>query len=259
MSVYIYLSLIPESLVASMLPPEDFGSYMAVGTRKRTRGQALFFEVDASKLTSEYFPMGEVAKRCVPHEDGSPRRSVYLSIYRVLEHVPLAALKKLYLTTEDGRVLGLEAKPYTPEPGEALHLYQEFCPVTPRVVSKYNPLEFVRFITDRQQPVSVPRIVFCELVLRDLRNNPESGNVDDLPYTNLGHLRDCLKELQNKFAKPTKAVIRQMTQEVLFRTLRGGFYVGDQTGLLFYPMPSREELETTYYTWWRSALITYGG
>ena len=43
MSVYLYLSLIPEALIASMLPPLDFGTYLAIGTKKRTRGQAMFF------------------------------------------------------------------------------------------------------------------------------------------------------------------------------------------------------------------------
>ncbi|MDX2109114.1 MAG: hypothetical protein SFY80_02625 [Verrucomicrobiota bacterium] len=259
MSAYLYLSLIPEALVASMLPPEEFGNYLAVGSRKRTRGQALFFEVDAALLPKNYFPLDEISKRCVPHEDGTPRRSVYLSIYRALEHVPLAALKKLYLVTEDGKVLGLDAQSYETEPADELHLYQEFCPVHPRVVSKLNPTAFVKFITDQSQPVSVPRIVFCELVLRDLRTDPDNANVDDLPYTNLNHLRDCLKELKHKYSTPTKTVIRQMTHEVLFRTIRGGFFVGDQTGLKYYPLPSRDVLETTCYHWWRSALIAYGG
>ena len=46
MEKYLYLSLIPESLIASQLPPEEFGNYYAVGTRKRSRGQAIFFEVE---------------------------------------------------------------------------------------------------------------------------------------------------------------------------------------------------------------------
>jgi hypothetical protein len=32
--------LIPEALIASMLPPVDFGTYLAVGTKKRTSGDA---------------------------------------------------------------------------------------------------------------------------------------------------------------------------------------------------------------------------
>ena len=45
MPVHLYFSLIPEALVASMLDPEEFGSYYAVGTKKKSTGQAIFFEV----------------------------------------------------------------------------------------------------------------------------------------------------------------------------------------------------------------------
>jgi len=49
-----------------------------------------------------------------------------------------------------------------------------------------------------------------------------------------------------------------MKQDVLFRTIRGGFYLGDQESFLYFPLPSKEELETTFYSWWRSALSGYG-
>ncbi len=257
MKTYLYLSLVPESLIASMLPPEGFGSYYAVGNKKRTRGQALFFEVDPSLLDEESFPMEEIEKGCRPHEDGRPKNSLYLSIYRALEHVPTSALKRLYLVTEDGRVLGLDPKPHVPSETPELHLYQELCPVTPRVVSKLDPDAFTKFITDRNQPVSVPRIVFTELILRDLRRDPDTPNIDELPYLNIEHLRDCLRELRNEYSKPTKTVIRQ-GGDLLYRTIRGGFYAGDQTGLKYFPMPTREELDSTHYVWWRSALASFG-
>ena len=31
---YLYFSMSPESLVASQLPPEEFGRYLAIGTKK---------------------------------------------------------------------------------------------------------------------------------------------------------------------------------------------------------------------------------
>ena len=34
MRTYVYLSMTPESLVASQLPPEEFGAYMAVGVKE---------------------------------------------------------------------------------------------------------------------------------------------------------------------------------------------------------------------------------
>ncbi len=54
MTVHLYLSLIPEALIASMLSPEEFGAYYAVGTQKKSRGQAIFFEIDP-KFRSDFF------------------------------------------------------------------------------------------------------------------------------------------------------------------------------------------------------------
>lgn len=257
MSTYLYLSLIPESLIASQLPPEEFGSYYAVGSAKRSRGQAVFFEVEP--FESDYFPWDEIKTHCVPHSDGRPKRSVYLSIYRALEHVPISKLKKLYLVTEDGRVLGLDPASYVADQQARFHLYQEFCPVTPRVVSRLNPLDFCKSITDRSKSVSVDRIVFCELKLDGLAQDPEAAVDEDIPYPNIGHLRDCLRELQNKADKANKSVNRAMTEELLFRTIRSGFFVGDQKDFKFYPMPPKAQLEREYFEWWRSALNTFGG
>ncbi len=256
MKVNLYLSVIPEALIASHLSPEEFGNYYAVGSQKRSRGQAVFFEIDQS-LKSDYLRLAEAEKRCIPHEDGSPRRSSYLSIYRALEHVPLAALGKLFLSTDDGRVLGLERQAYQPAAVEGLHLYQEICPVTPRVASKLAPHEFAAYITDRANPVSVEKIVFTELRLEALATDPEKGAASNLPYSNIDHLRDCLKELRNRYAKPTKVVARDTSASILYRTVLGGFYVADRTGLAYYPLPSREDLESVHYAWWRSANSSY--
>ena len=253
MKRYLYLSVTPESLISSMLPPEDFGNYLAVGTQKRTRGQAVFFEVDMDKA-GDWIPRDYIEKRCVPHRDGSPKRSVYLSIYRVLETCPLDALMDLYLTTDDGKVLKLEKKEYQRNQKKELHLYQELSPVTPRVASVLAPYDFVKFITNTKHPVSVPRIFFVELQLNGLADDPIAGSTDNLPYANLPHLRDCLIGLQQGGEKFNKTVIRFFNGDVQYRTCKNGFFVGDQKQFIYYPFPGREELETNYYSWWRSAL-----
>jgi len=230
MKTYLYFQLIPESLIASMIPPEEFGNYLAVGTKKRTRGQAMFFEVDPS-LQSDYFPLKNIEKKCVPHPDGTPKHSVYLSIYRVLEHLPLSALGNLYLTTDDGRVLAIEQQKYEPPEKKELHLYQELCPVIPRIASTYEPLEFCRFVTDQSHPVSVPKLAFAELILNGLSTDPVHASVDNLPYLHVDHLRDILVMLQNRHDKPTKTVIRYWSGDILYRTIKNGFFVGDQKEL----------------------------
>jgi hypothetical protein len=258
MQTYLYLSLIPQALIASMLPPEEFGLYYAVGSAKRSRGQALFFSVDRDQLDPADFPLDVIEERCVPHADGTPKSSIYLSIYRTLERIKPAALTQLHLATDDGRVLTLNPQPYSPQEKDPFYLFQEFCPVSPRVVSRLDPQEFTSFITDPRQPVSVPRIVFCDLTLGGLLANPDSGNIDNLPYPNIGHLRDCLRELSEGPDKPTKTVLRQLTQEVLFRTVRSSFYLGDQESLTEFPMPSKDSLEREHFAWWRSAQSAFG-
>jgi hypothetical protein len=259
MKTYLYLSLIPEALVASHLPPEEYGAYLAIGTKKRSRGQAMFFKL-SDAYTAEFLAKRQIDPSLERATAGVPRRSYYLGIYRVLEHTPLSAMESLHLVTEDGRTLALKPAEYRPEAGGArFHLYQEFCPVTPRVVSELAPAEFAARITNITQPVSLPALVFAELKLERLGDDPEANGVDNLPYPNLEHLRDCLRELRSKRGKSTKTVIRHLQQDVLYRTILGGFYVaGAGQVLLHFPMPSRTELETSHYGWWRSALSTFG-
>lgn len=258
MKTFVYLSLIPEALIASNLPPDEFGAYLSTGSKKRSRGQAVFFEVDPD-FSCDYLPLKDIEKHCTPRVPGVPRHSSYLSIYRVLEHIPVTQLGRLFLVTDDGKVLGLDRADFVAEPDRKYHLYQEYCPVGPRVASVLGPRDFCQRITDRRETVSVDRIVFADLKLEALGKDPDAKDVDNLPYYNIEHLRDCLRELTNKSGKPTKTVIRHLSGDVLYRTIRKGFYVGDRNEFAFYAMPSREALESDHYVWWRSALTTFGG
>lgn len=252
-ATHLYLSLIPQALIASMLEPSSFGRYYAVGTRVHSRGEAIFFEVDPGQLPVGEFPLELVPQRCVAKADGRPKKSVYLSIYRVLSRIPVAALGKLYLVTRDGRTLALERAEYTGDQGRRTHLYQEFCPIDPMVASLLAPLEFCRAITDPARPVHVPRIVFSELALRGLATDPVNGLANDLPYPNLSHLRDVLADLLEGNGKDSKLVLKQAGGGVFYRMIRGGFYVGDQRDFAFYRFPAVAELEAHHYSWWRSA------
>lgn len=46
MESHLYLSLIPEALILSQLPPDKFGTYLATGSKRQIEGPAVFFEVD---------------------------------------------------------------------------------------------------------------------------------------------------------------------------------------------------------------------
>jgi len=252
MDRYLYLSMIPESLVVSMLPPEEFGKYLATGTRKRPHGQAIFFQLKPD-FQSDYFDFSDLDQRCVPHPDGRPKHSVYLGIHRVLENVPLDAIQSLWLATMHGRVLELQQGELPLESASKYHLYREICPVHPLIASSLAPDEFRRFITDTSRPVSVPRICFVDLDLGVLADDPVGGSKRNLPYHDLDHIRDCLMELLPDTGKQTKTVDRISQRSILYRCVKSGFFVGDQKGMLYYPYLSRDEMESKHYDWWRCA------
>ena len=252
MGTHLYLSMIPEALIASMLTPEEFGVYYAVGTEKKSRGQALFFEIDPDFRHAD-LPIDQGIKRCVPHEDGSPKRSVYITVYRALERISLDAIRKLYLVTQDGRILGLEPEAKIPSDPAGLHLYQEIAPVHPLIVSTLGPMKFYDLIIKNPTSLlTLPSVCFADLQLGELANNPEFGSVGNLPYANIDHLRECLVELRTKTVH-TKMVDRLSPTSFAYRTLKSGIFVGNAEKLLFFPLPSQEELRNQHYRWWRSA------
>ena len=252
MKPYLYLSLLPEALIASMLPTEEFGIYMATGTVKQPHGQAMFLQIRRD-FKSEDFKLIEAESRCIPHLDGKPKNSIYLSIYRVLEHVPVDAIESLWLVTAHGKCLEIKASFEMPKDSQGkLHLYREICPVTPLIASSLDPLEFTTFITNPANAIHVPKIIFVELALNGLADDPLGGSADNLPYNNIDHIRNCLKELNSK---QTKTVDRVAQQEILYRCVKSGsgFFIGDQQKVIYFPYPSKEELEGKYHVWWRCA------
>lgn len=252
MTVHLYLSLIPEALIASMLPPEEFGTYYSVGYRKKVRGQAMFIELDP-EFRHDFFPIEAGIARCVPHSDGEPKKSVYIATYRVLEHIPISELQKLYLVTQFGETLGLERSHTNPVEESGLYMYQEIAPVNPLVVSTLNPLEFYRFLTqDPTSMIHLPTVCFVDLRLGDLATDPEFGELKDLPYDRVHHLRECLLDLKTKTVH-TKMVDRVHKTEYPYRMINNGIFIGNVEKLAFFPLPSREELRNKYYRWWRSA------
>jgi len=254
MDAFLYLSLIPESLVVSMLPPAEFGTYLATGTKKRAREQAIYFEIEKD-FQSDYFDLATAKQSCVPHPDGQPKHSIYVSTYRVLEHIPLEAMGSLWLATRDGRTLQLGQQSLPQQFEGKYHLYQELCPVHPLIASVLDPVKFCKFITNPNVSLYIPKICFVELELGGMAENPASARVEDLPYEHLDHVRDCLAELAAR-EKTTKTVNRIQPERTPFRCIKSGFFVGDGDTVLCYPFPSVEDMEKHHHDWWRSAALS---
>jgi hypothetical protein len=252
MSIHLYFSLIPEALIASMLPPEAFGQYYATGHKFKSKGQAVFFEIDPS-YRHPYFDIDGCYARCTSKPDGKPKNSVYISMYRVIEHLTVSAMGNLYLTTAMGATLGLTRGAALPPIVPELHMYQDLTPINSLVASILDPAAYYRDVTTApSHSFSFPGMCFVELELGRLARDPEDGQDEDLPYPFMQHLREALMEL-NPTTKQNKLVHRVHSLEFPFRMVKQGFYVGVGPELVFYPMPAQQVLRRDHTNWWRSA------
>ena len=252
MTRHLYLSLIPEALIVSMLAPEEFGEYYTVGDKKKHSEQAIFIEIDPD-FRHPFFRIDEAMARCVPHPDGRPKKSVYVATYRVLEHIPLSVLGTLYLATRYGKVLPLEKSTEFPEYNQNYYLYQEIAPVSVLVSSTYDPVAFHHFMTqDPDNLISFPALAYIDLKLGELDKDPEHGDIGDLPYDFIPILRDALMSLRDKPIH-TKMVDRTHTVEHPYRTINTGIYIGSMDELIYYPILPPDVLERDHFEWWRTA------
>lgn len=254
MTVHLYVSMIPEALIVSQLDPVEFGQYYATGYRRRSKGQAIFAELDPG-FRADFFDLDTAIAQCVPHPDGRPKNSVYVSTYRVLEHVPVSALGQLHLTTAYGATLSLNRSSDAPPETPGLHLYKEFAPVNSLVASSAPPRGFYESITIAPSKlVQFPALCFAELDIGELATDPKNGRVGDLPYENFPHLRESLQSVTEP-GKVTKIVERTPVFEFPYRTIKpgSGIFIGNGPELAFYAMPSIPDLRDQHPLWWRSA------
>ena len=247
MKQHLYLTMLPETLTASMLPPKKFGTYLAVGSQQKLPRESIFFSLDQD-FQSDAFDFELMKKSCVPHKNGSQKKSLYLSVYRVLEHIPLSAIKNLFLVTRDGRVLELPQGEIIETAKSKFCLYSEIAPTTPLVVSKMQPKEFTSFITTDGHALHIPKICFMEMAPPSLEEEPGSRNI----FSINDHIIEGYRSL-DKNKKQVKIVDRRHQIEGWGRNIKGGFYLGDQNDLLFFPFPSDEELKKKHYEWYKSA------
>jgi hypothetical protein len=254
MEVHYYLSVSPlEALIASQLDPIQFGQYMSTGTKNGSYERIMFAELEGG--FGNDFDWEYAKERTVPHEDGSPKHSVWLSVYRSLEFIDFSKLKSLYLTTKDGRSLPLEPKSFDPTmKRREYYIYQELCPITPLVVSRLNPIEFSEYMTDTGNKVHVPKLVFADLKSVDPEDYENTGNIGGAYDRNLDHLRDCINDVTTQKDKPNKNVERSVGG-FSYAVINNGIYFGEGRNIVYYELPSLEELRANYYDWSRSAMV----
>lgn len=254
---YLYMIVFPiNALVASQLNPHRFAEHYTVGSAKHYRGKVIFTEVDIN-FRHTYFDIDYYLSQTVPHENGEPKKTKFISSYTVLEHIDLKALKSLYLVTPNGRALEIHSSPYTArnEPGK-VRIYQEITPLTNLVASTLDQRAFSRYITKETRSKGCPKICFTQYELevneflkynqnRDLMSSP-------IPDSNPQRLYDYLSELKQNPEKKTKTISLSSTLlEASYLLIKHGFWFAAGEEMVFYPMPSIEQLEDKHYDWWK--------
>lgn len=254
---HLYMIVFPiNALVASQLQPEQFGEHYTTGSAKHFSGKVIFAELDINFRHPE-IEIDRYLSLTVPHEDGTPKRTKFISSYNVLEKVDLKYIQRLFLVTTNGKVLPIDPSPYTAynEPG-LIRIYQEICPLETLVASTKDQRDFGKFITTQTKSKGAPKICFTQIEFNidqflEMNKNKEIFHIE-LPAVNPYRFYDCIVELKKIPEKLTKTIsLGSLLRDISFKFLRHGFWFASGEELKFFPMPSVTELENKYFYWWK--------
>lgn len=255
---HLYLILHPNhSLIASQLEPASFIMHYVQGPTRYFEGKLIFAEIDPA-FRSAYFDIDGAYAGLIPHPDGSPKATKFIKSYRVLEHIDFDAIGKLYVCNSVGDFVVLEAEDYDPrlEPDE-MHIILEINPVKFIVLTKYNFLDFARFITDPQNPKGAPKVFYAQLefsvdeFMRDFEENPFIRSY--VPGIHPARLHNAILEVRNTPGKKVKGISLDCpVDRISYKVLRQGFMFASQGKNRFYPLLPIDLVEEKYYRFWKS-------
>jgi len=256
--VHLYVIMWPNyALVGSNLPPEEFGKHYTLGSSRYFHGTVVFAEID-SDYRSEFLKIDKYIDDIKPNEAGRPKRTKFLATYRVLEHIELPAFKDLFVTSTMGKVLPLKSQPYenVHESGY-LRTFQELAPMRAIVLSWMTPPEFGEYITDPDKPKSAPKVLFNQIDfdIDDFLMRLEADQFHKSPIPNVHphKLREQILEVRANPNKRLKGIsLDAAFGQMAFTQLRTGFWIAHHKELLFYPIPTLEQLKEEYYDWYKS-------
>lgn len=259
---HLYVIMWPNyALVASMLPPAEFGKHYSLGSSRYFHGLVVFAEIDED-YRHDFFPIDRLLEEVKPNAAGSPKRTKFISTYRVLEHIDLPAFRNLYITSTTGNVLSIEREPYDREHEQGfVRTFQEVCPLRTIVLTYMTPQEFGEYITDKEQPKSAPKVMFTQIdfaideFLQRLDADPFHSS--PIPNVHPHKLRQQILELRARPDKRVKGIsLDAALSKISFLRLRTGFWIAGGKELVYYPIPTQAELERDNFEWLRSLTAT---
>jgi len=254
---HLYQILYPhQALVASQLNPEAFARHYLIGSIRHYTGKLVFAKIDIN-FRDPYFDIEEGLRQLVPHRDGSPKRTKFISSYRVLEHMNFDCIESLFLSTAEAHVLELKAQEYDKvhQPG-FLRTFAEIAPLSMLVMSPMDMREFGRYITQPNNAKGCPKLFYTQIELNvdefltSFENNPFMPA--PFPFLHPSKLRDAILQMKSDTTKQTKGLALSCPlDQISFKSIRHGFMFASQDKYKFFPMPSLHELETSHFRFWK--------
>jgi hypothetical protein len=255
---HLYCVLHPNhSLIASQLPPERFVKHYVQGSSRFFEGRLIFAEIDPS-WRNPYFDIDNAYSMLVPHEDGSPKATKFIKSYRVLENLDLSAIGKLYFCNPSGEFIELEATNGNPTPrGDEMRIIVEINPVKFMVLTRYDLLNFGRFITDVKNTKGAPSMFFTQLefsiddFMSEFDANPFLSAF--VPGIHPAKLHEAILELRSTPGKFVRGISLDCPiDKISYKMLRHGFIFARGMETKFYPLIGIDEVEQTHYKFWKT-------
>ena len=247
-----------QALIASQLNYEQFARHYQLRSMPQATGKLIFSEIDIN-FRNKYFDIDKALTNLSPHEDGSPKRTKFISCYRITEHIDLTCIRKLYLTNPDGSVLNLEPAEYDNKviEEESLKIYAEICPLSMLVLTKYALENFSKIMTDPGYGKGAPKIFFTALDfnVQEFIENFEKNPFMPAPITSLhpSKLKEAVLELQSKKDKKMKGLcLTSSLDNISYKSIQRGFWFVSARKKTFFPMPALKEIEKQNYKFWKS-------
>ena len=255
---HLYMILYPHNaLIASQLSPELLSRHYTAGSSRHYRGKVIFSEIDV-EYRNDFFRIDEILKSVLPHEDGRPKATKFISSYRVLEHVDFSAISRLYIGSQEGYCVGIDPVEFAYDPKKKqARIFAEITPTRMLVLSKADFDAFGQYITDPSNPKSAPRQFYTQLDLDivDFLDEFELNPFRPSPFPNVhpSILRDAFLELQKYPEKQHKGIaLDNSLDHISYKLIRRGFMFAGQSEHVFFPMPDQARIEQENYKFWRT-------
>ncbi len=254
----MYAILHPSpALIGSQLNPTSFARHYLSGSIRHYTGKVVFAEIDPD-FRDPYFHIDEFMADVHHHDDGRPKATKFISVYRILEHLDFDKIRALYLSSPEGAVIELaeEREIQTREPG-LLRIFAEINPVRMLVLTRLNFTEFGKLVTNPEILRNVPALFYTQLefdaetFLQEFERNAVMP--PPIPKVHPSKLRDAIMEISMSRSKATKGLLLDSSfDEIPYRMVRHGFMFARYDEYKFFVMPSWSEIEKENYKFFKA-------